>query len=116
MLFITNKPPLTAMGDVLHDHDLAEAIVDRVLKPLCLSVYPYPYGGLRRFPSITGYAAKTRTAPLPLVPLSMIWGAAGSLSSSSRHQSTPWAIKVAFDGLGALLVIGQLPATRGRPR
>ena len=26
------------------------------------------------------------------------------------------AIKVAFDGLGALLVIGQLPATRGRPR
>ena len=33
MLFITNKPPLTAMGDVLHDHDLAEAIVDRVLEP-----------------------------------------------------------------------------------
>ena len=33
MLFITNKPPLTAMGDVLHDDDLAEAIVDRVLEP-----------------------------------------------------------------------------------
>ena len=33
MLFITNKPPLTAMGDVLHDHDLTEAIVDRVLEP-----------------------------------------------------------------------------------
>ena len=32
MLFTTNKPPLTAWGDVLHDHDLAEAIVDRVLE------------------------------------------------------------------------------------
>jgi DNA replication protein DnaC len=32
MLFTTNKSPLTAWGDVLHDHDLAEAIVDRVLE------------------------------------------------------------------------------------
>ena len=32
MLFTTNKPPLTTWGDVLHDHDLAETIVDRVLK------------------------------------------------------------------------------------
>ena len=32
MLFTTNKPPLTAWGDVLHDDDLAEAIVDRVLE------------------------------------------------------------------------------------
>ena len=32
MLFTTNKPPLTAWGEVLHDHDLAEAIVDRVLE------------------------------------------------------------------------------------
>ena len=32
MLFTTNKSPLTAWGDVLHDADLAEAIVDRVLE------------------------------------------------------------------------------------
>jgi len=32
MLFTTNKSPLTAWGDVLHDHDLAEAIVDLVLE------------------------------------------------------------------------------------
>jgi DNA replication protein DnaC len=32
MVFTTNKSPLTAWGDVLHDHDLAEAIVDRVLE------------------------------------------------------------------------------------
>lgn len=32
MLFTTNKSPLTTWGDVLHDHDLAEAIVDRVLE------------------------------------------------------------------------------------
>ena len=32
MLFTTNKSPLTAWGEVLHDHDLAEAIVDRVLE------------------------------------------------------------------------------------
>jgi DNA replication protein DnaC len=32
ILFTTNKSPLTAWGDVLHDHDLAEAIVDRTLE------------------------------------------------------------------------------------
>ena len=32
ILFTTNKSPLTAWGNVLHDHDLAEAIVDRVLE------------------------------------------------------------------------------------
>ncbi len=32
MLFTTNKSPLTTWGEVLHDHDLAEAIVDRVLE------------------------------------------------------------------------------------
>jgi DNA replication protein DnaC len=32
MLFTTNKSPLTIWGEVLHDHDLAEAIVDRVLE------------------------------------------------------------------------------------
>jgi DNA replication protein DnaC len=32
IIFTTNKSPLTAWGDVLHDHDLAEAIVDRVLE------------------------------------------------------------------------------------
>ena len=32
MLFTTNKPPLTAWGAVLHDADLAEAIVDRTLE------------------------------------------------------------------------------------
>jgi DNA replication protein DnaC len=32
IIFTTNKSPLTAWGDVLHDHDLSEAIVDRVLE------------------------------------------------------------------------------------
>ena len=32
MLFTTNKSPFTGWGDVLHDHDLAEAIVDRILE------------------------------------------------------------------------------------
>ncbi len=32
MLFTANKPPLTAWGELLHDHDLADAIVDRVLE------------------------------------------------------------------------------------
>jgi DNA replication protein DnaC len=32
ILFTTNKSPLTGWGEVLHDHDLAEAIVDRVLE------------------------------------------------------------------------------------
>ncbi len=32
MLFTTNKSPLTAWSDVLHDADLAEAIVNRILE------------------------------------------------------------------------------------
>jgi DNA replication protein DnaC len=32
ILFTTNKSPLAAWGAVLHDHDLAEAIVDRTLE------------------------------------------------------------------------------------
>ncbi len=32
IIFTTNKSPLTGWGDVLHDHDLAEAIVDRTLE------------------------------------------------------------------------------------
>lgn len=32
MIFTTNKSPLSEWGDVLHDRDLAEAIVDRVLE------------------------------------------------------------------------------------
>ncbi len=32
IVFTTNKSPLTTWGEVLHDHDLAEAIVDRVLE------------------------------------------------------------------------------------
>jgi len=32
MVFTTNKSPLTEWGDVLHDHDMADAIVDRVLE------------------------------------------------------------------------------------
>lgn len=32
MIFTTNKSPLTNWGGVLHDHDLAEAIVDRILE------------------------------------------------------------------------------------
>jgi DNA replication protein DnaC len=32
IIFTTNKSPLTNWGEVLHDHDLAEAIVDRVLE------------------------------------------------------------------------------------
>lgn len=32
MIFTTNKTPLGEWGDVLHDHDLADAIVDRILE------------------------------------------------------------------------------------
>jgi DNA replication protein DnaC len=32
MIFTTNKSPLTEWGGVLHDHDMADAIVDRVLE------------------------------------------------------------------------------------
>ena len=32
MVFTTNKSPLTAWGDALHDRDLADAIVDRILE------------------------------------------------------------------------------------
>ncbi|MCY4375909.1 MAG: ATP-binding protein [Spirochaetaceae bacterium] len=42
ILFTTNKPLLTAWGEVLHDHDLAEAIVDRVLEDARLLLLDVP--------------------------------------------------------------------------
>ena len=89
MLFITNKPPLTAMGDVLHDHDLAEAIVDRVLEP-CVYQSTHIRMGVTSVPIDNRLCGENENcAPTPRASIDDM-GAAGSLSSSSRHQSTPW--------------------------
>ena len=42
MIFNTNKTPLGEWGDVLRDHDLADAIVDRILERGRLSVLDGP--------------------------------------------------------------------------
>jgi DNA replication protein DnaC len=54
MIFTTNKSPLTAWGEVLHDHDLAEAIVDRVLEKGRLIVVDGPSYRTRHLKLDTG--------------------------------------------------------------
>jgi len=50
IIFTTNKSPLTAWGAVLHDHDLAEAIVDRTLERGRLLVLDGPSYRTRHLP------------------------------------------------------------------
>ena len=115
MLFITNKPPLTAMGDVLHDHDLAEAIVDRVLEP-CVYQSTDIRMGVTSVPIDNRLCGENENcAPTPRASIDDMGGRRLAVVIIAPPIYT-MAIKVAFDGLGALLVIGQLPATRGRPR
>jgi hypothetical protein len=88
MIFTTNKP-LAAWGRVLHDPDLAEAILDRVLER-------------GRHIELRGRSYRTRHAPLDLKPSSEPSSAAPATISgnqrpefpeptASRHSSeTPW--------------------------
>jgi len=50
ILFTTNKAPFTRWGDVLHDHDLADAIVDRTLERGQLLVLDGPSYRTRHLP------------------------------------------------------------------
>ena len=50
MIFTTNKSPLTDWGDALHDRDLADAIVDRVLERGRLLVLDGPSYRTRHIP------------------------------------------------------------------
>ena len=50
IIFTTNKSPLTSWGAVLHDHDLAEAIVDRPLERGRLLVLDGPSYRTRHLP------------------------------------------------------------------
>jgi hypothetical protein len=52
IVFTTNKSPLTAWGSVLHDHDLAEAIFDRILERGRLLVLDGPSYRMRHSPAL----------------------------------------------------------------
>ena len=52
MVFTTNKSPLAEWGTVLHDHDLAEAIVDRTLERGRLLVLDGPSYRTRHLPPL----------------------------------------------------------------
>ena len=52
MVFTTNKSPMTEWSDVLHDHDLADAIVDRVLERGRLLMLDGPSYRTRHIPSV----------------------------------------------------------------
>jgi len=62
ILFTTNKSPLTSWGEVLHDHDLAEAIVDRVLEKGRLIVVDGPSYRTRHLELDTGSEGKKDVA------------------------------------------------------
>ncbi len=61
MVFTTNKSPIAEWGDVLHDHDLADAIVDRVLERGRLLVLDGPSYRTRDTPGVD--ALRNRTEP-----------------------------------------------------
>lgn len=50
MIFTTNKAPLTEWGDALHDRDLADAIVDRILERGRLLILDGPSYKTRHLP------------------------------------------------------------------
>ena len=52
LVFTTNKSPLAEWGAVLHDHDLAEAIVDRTLERGRLLVLDGPSYRTRHLPPL----------------------------------------------------------------
>ncbi|MBM4119085.1 AAA family ATPase [bacterium] len=62
IIFTTNKSPLTTWGQVLHDQDLAEAIVDRVLERGRLIVLDGPSYRTRHLDSPEGRAATEHAA------------------------------------------------------
>ena len=62
IIFTTNKSPLTAWGQVLHDHDLAEAIVDRVLERGRLIVLDGPSYRTRYMDSRSGEGQRDHPA------------------------------------------------------
>ncbi len=53
IIFTTNKSPITRWGDVLHDPDLAEAIVDRTLERGQLLILDGPSYRTRHLPELT---------------------------------------------------------------
>jgi hypothetical protein len=52
IVFTTNKSPLTAWGSVLHDHDLGEAVFDRILERGRLLVLDGPSYRMRHLPAL----------------------------------------------------------------
>jgi len=60
ILFTTNKSPLTTWGEVLHDHDLAEAIVDRVLEKGRLIVVDGPLSSVHHTGRVTSSLTRGR--------------------------------------------------------
>ncbi len=61
MVFTTNKSPLTDWGEVLHDHDLADAIVDRILERGRLLVLDGPSYRTRHIQPLDSTHPKSRT-------------------------------------------------------
>jgi DNA replication protein DnaC len=63
ILFTTNKSPLTGWGEVLHDHDLAEAIVDRTLERGRLLVLDGPSYRTKHIPALDSAGDPTNPKP-----------------------------------------------------
>jgi len=65
IIFTTNKSPLTAWGAVLHDHDLAAAIVDRTLERGRLLVLDGPSYRTRHLPPLDSSESNNDHADKP---------------------------------------------------
>jgi len=89
MIFTTNKP-LNEWGKVLHDEDLAAAILDRVLER-------------GRFIQLNGVSGRTRH-----LKLDEVWSAAADRAriSGKSVPQFPEPTSGAFRCIGALLLVG----------
>src|SRR5712691_4218308 len=87
MIFTTNKP-LAAWGRVLHDPDLAEAILDRVLER-------------GRHIELRGRSYRTRHAPLDLHPAPEPPSAAPARVSGNHRPEFPEPTVSAAEGQGS---------------
>jgi DNA replication protein DnaC len=91
MIFTTNKSPLTAWGDVLHDHDLAEAIVDRTLERGRLLVLDGPSHRTLDSKSVQAHlkpdkiSGKSRTK-FPEPPRAEGWVGGGERNAPGGHR------------------------------
>ena len=92
MIFTTNKSPFTEWGDVLHDHDLADAIVDRILDRGRLVVMDGPSYRTRHLQQLDSTALAQSHEPARITGIDRPEIPEPALASRSSRGGPGWAV------------------------